>query len=305
MDAVLFNSYGPAEELQLLDVPLPIPTEGMVRIKVTAAGVNPADLKWRAGMFQAASPVSMPHILGYDIAGFIDELGMGVKGFKVGDRVCAMLDPVIKGGYAAFAVTEACNLARVPDAMKLDLASTLPTAALAGTQLIRWHIRPGAGEVVLVTGAIGSVGRFAIRSVIDSGASVVAAVRDGQQEAALALGASRAFILGEDPAFDFRFDHVADLVGGSDVAALCRRVRLGGRIMTLATTPIDPTNLPSAPTFVAVQPNGAMLSDICQLVLDGKVSPTSVKALPLSQASHAHRILESGNSRGKFVLHPW
>src|SRR6218665_1612678 len=98
MRRVQFADYGSADVLQVADVDTPQPEAGTVRIKIAAAGVNPADYKWRGGMFRDFVPVPLPHTLGYDVAGTIDAVGDGVVDFAVGDRVFAMLDPFTKGG---------------------------------------------------------------------------------------------------------------------------------------------------------------------------------------------------------------
>lgn len=281
---------------------MPPAGKGQVRVKVAAAGVNPADYKWREGMFREVVPVPLPHTLGYDIAGTIDAVGAGVEGFAVGDRVFAMLDPFSKGGYAEFAVADVSWLAKVPADLDLDLAATLPTSALTGLQMIEEHVRPQSGETLLVTGAVGAVGRFAVHAANRLGVRVIAAVRASQRDLALSLGASEAIVLGNEIPAGLSFDHVADTVGGGDVAALCRLVRPGGRILTAATTPIDPQGLVATPTFFAVHPDGAGLARIGDLVANGAVTVAPARALPLAEAAEAHRLVEAGGLGEKIIL---
>ncbi|QTH25038.1 NADP-dependent oxidoreductase (plasmid) [Rhizorhabdus wittichii] len=304
MRAVQFSDYGSTDVLHLVDVPTPEPGDGQVRVAVAAAAVNPADYKWREGMFRDMAPLPLPHILGYDIAGTVDAVGPGVSDFAVGDRVFALLDTFVKGGYAQFAIARPEWLARVPAGLDLDVAASLPTAALAGMQIIENHVRPQAGDIVLITGAAGSVGRFAIHAAKQAGAQVVAAVLPSQQELALSLGADKAIVLNEEAPADIMFDHVADMVGGDHVAALCRRVKPGGRILTAATTPINPDGLPSAPVFFAVHPDGAGLARIGALVAQGTIPVASTRPLPLSEVAQAHRWVEAGDLTEKIILHP-
>ena len=118
MRAVVFDQYGGPEGLHVADVAEPVVGPGQLLIRVTAAAVNPADYMWRAGMFASMVPIQLPHVLGYDVAGTVLELGTGVNGFKAGDRVAAMLNPITKGGYAARAVVEAASAATIPDGVE-------------------------------------------------------------------------------------------------------------------------------------------------------------------------------------------
>lgn len=283
---------------------MPEPGEGEVRVKVAAAAVNPADYKWRGGMFRDFVPVPLPHTLGYDIAGTIDAIGAGVQGFKIGDRVFAMLDPFSKGGYAEYAIAHLEWLAQVPADLDLDTAASLPTAALTGLQMIEEHVRPEPGQTVLITGAVGAVGRFAVYAANQLGARVVAAVRASQRDLALSLGVAEAIVLGEAAPEGARFDHVADTVGGDDVAALCSLLNPGGRILTAATTPINPEGLTATPTFFAVHPDGAGLARVGDLVARGTVAVAATRGLPLSEAAQAHQLVEAGGLGEKVILHP-
>lgn len=302
--AVQFSEYGSTDVLHVAEMEAPQPGARQVRVKVAAAAVNPADYKWRGGMFREMAPIEMPHVLGYDIAGTVEALGEGVDGFAVGERVFAMLDPFLKGGYAELAVADVAGLAKVPAGLDLDVAASLPTASLTGMQMIEEHVRPQPGQTVLVTGAVGAVGRFAVHAAVALGARVVAAVRASQCELALSLGAAEAIVLGEAAPAGMSFDHVADTVGGDDVAALCRLLRPGGLIRTAATTPIDPQGLSATPTFFAVRPDGAGLARIGALVADGTVTVAPARALPLADAAEAHRLVEAGGLGEKIILHP-
>lgn len=303
MRVIQFADYGAPGVLHEADHEIPPPSKGAVRIRVAAAGVNPADHKWRGGMFRGVVPVLLPHVLGYDVAGTIDAVGPDVSGLMVGDEVFAMLDPVTKGGYAEFAIAGADQVARLPAGLAFETAAALPTPALAGYQLIRDHIRPRTGETVLVTGAAGAAGRFAIRAALDMGARVVAAVRASQQALARDLGAAEVLVLGHGETEAPHFDHVADLVGGDAVAALCRRLPAAARIVTMATTPIDPRGLACLPKFAAVKPDGAMLAALGRMVASGRVTVDPPCVMGLTDAALAHERLEAGDSR-KIVLRP-
>jgi NADPH:quinone reductase-like Zn-dependent oxidoreductase len=215
-----------------------------------------------------------------------------------------MLNPMLKGGYAELAVLSQNSAAKVPDSLDLSVAAAIPTAGLTGVQLIEEHVCPQAGDRVLITGACGAVGRFAVYAArLLKGVHVIAGVRADQRRLALELGADEVAVLGEawkgTP-----FDHVADTVGGSDVAALCRHTTVGSRIRTVATTPIDAAELHSSPEFIAVHPDARRLQELVEAVDTGQIQVEVALRLPLSEAAEAHRMVELGGLGGKVILEP-
>jgi NADPH:quinone reductase-like Zn-dependent oxidoreductase len=300
MRAVQFEEYGPAEVLHLVDVETPAAGPGQVQLRVAAAGVNPADFKWRAGLFQTMMPLTFPHVLGYDAAGTVTAVGPGVTRFKTGDRVVA----TVKSGYAEYAVTDEALCALLPEALDFAQGAALPCAALTGVQLVEQGICPEKGQTVLVTGATGSVGRFSVQAALALGAHVVAAVRPSYFDEARQLGANEVISIEDGDREGLAFDHVADTVGGPAVAKLCRHVAPGGVIATVATTPIDPEGLPTAPKFFGYNPNGARLARIVDDVASGVIPMPVARRLPLAEAAEAHRLMEAGGLRGKVILEP-
>jgi NADPH2:quinone reductase len=298
MRAMQFDDYGPPEVLHLADVVAPKPASGWVQIRVAAIGVNPADFKWRQGMFRERSPVKLPHIVGYDVAGTVSEAGAGVNSFRVGDRVVAS----VRGAYAEFAVADVKAVARLPDDFDFALAASLPCAGLTGVQLIEDGIKPRSAETVLITGATGAVGRFSLHAALSLGVRIIAAVRPGYFEEAKRLGAHEIINLEDEPLKDLTFDHVADTVGGPPVARLCRCLAPGGSIMTVSTTSIDPAGLSAIPIFFAYRTLGSRLEGLLQDVMAGKVDMPIARRFPLTSASEAHRLMEEGGLRGKIVL---
>jgi len=301
MKAVVQLEYGPPEVLHLAEVAEPSPGPGEIKIAVAAAAVNPADFKWRSGMLRQFSELSFPQVLGYDVAGTVCEVGAQVKGFSVGERVVGMVDHRTKGGYAEYAVVlpEAC--AKLPPTMDIALAAAIPTPGLTGLQLIDEFISPMLSQRVLITGACGAVGHFAVYAALRRGVYVVAAVRESQRALAAELGVQDVIVLGQ-PYTGEPFDHVADTVGGPDVAALCRQVNPSGRIRTVATTPIDPAGLPSAPEFVALHADPDQLAELVAAVASGAIPFSVAKRLPAADAAQAHRLMEAGGLPGKIVL---
>lgn len=302
MRAIVFDQYGGPDVLKLVHVPEPEIAAGQLLLKIAAAAVNPADHKWRSGMFASLVPIPLPHILGYDVAGTVLAVGPGVTGFAPGDRVAALLNPVTKGGYAEQVVLEADSAAKLPDGLDFARAAAVPCAMLTGAQVIDEALQPTAGQTVLITGATGSVGTAGLLTALQRGAKVVAAVRAKHKAAALALGASAVVILGEEDWQGAPFDAVFDTVGSPAVAQLCRHLRPGGRICTAATTPIDPAGLPATPEFIAVHPDGQRLAGLLAQVATGKIPVQIAHRLPIEKAAEAHRLVEAGGLSGKVVL---
>jgi NADPH:quinone reductase len=304
MRAVIFEDYGAPEMLQLREVDRPRAGAGQILIRIAAAAVNPADVKWRAGMFRGHSPIGFPHILGYDVAGVIEAVGTGVSDFSEGDRVAAMLDPMIKGGYAEFVAIAAHAAAKIPANLDFPTAAAIPCAGLTGVQIIEESIQPQHGETVLITGATGAVGRFGLFAAIRRGARVIAAVRASHAAEAYALGAAQVVILGAEDWMGAPFDHVFDTVGGSAVARLCRHLAPGGLIRTAATMPIDPEGLPTQPVFVPLHQDGPRLRALAEDVAAHRIPVPIARRMPLAAARDAHRLLEAGGLGGKIILEP-
>lgn len=302
MRVIECDEYGGPEVLHLAERPIPEVEPGKLRIRVHAAAVNPADPKLRQGMFDAVAPLNFPQVLGYDVAGIIDRLGAGVVGFSPGERVFAMLDQRKRGAYAEYVVVPAGDVVLIPAELDFATAVAIPTGGLTGVQMIEEYAKPQAGNSVLITGATGSVGRFAMYAARCRGARIVAAVRAAQRDEARALGAGDTLTLGADGWSGPDFKYVIDTVGGAAVAALCRHVGRGGAIFTAATTPIPSQDLVSTPVFAIVHNDPAKLRELANAVAAGKLSVPIARRLPLAQAADAHRLVERGGSGGKIIL---
>ena len=300
MRAVTMDRYGGLEVLALSEQPQPVPQSGETLVEIKASAVNPADGKWRAGMFADAIPLQFPHILGYDVAG----VAAGGDGFTIGARVVGMLDPMIKGGYAEYVAVSTDRLTTMPDGLSFERAASIPTAGMTGVQLAEIAVDAQPGQTILLTGAVGAVGRFALYALKKRGARIVAAVRSGQKPQAIALGANVAIALGEGRWSGEAFDHVIDTVGGPAVAELCRHLKPGGKIATAATTPIDPEGLAATPEFYGVVSDKDRLADLLKAVAAGEIEVPIARTMPLEEAAEAQRLTDSGGAGGKIVLIP-
>src|SRR5437016_3350239 len=166
MRALVLTGYGDVDKLELRDLPDPKAGPGEVRVRAAASSVNPIDWKLLGGALHAWMPLQFPAILGRDVSGEVIEAGAGVTAFKPGDKVLGRVDRAFAGQVAA----REDAFAIVPPGLDLRDAAALPLVGLTGTQLIEEAVKPRKGESVLVTGALGGVGRVAVYAAKKLGA---------------------------------------------------------------------------------------------------------------------------------------
>jgi len=166
MKAIVLTAYGDVDKLVLRDVPDSKPGPSEVKVKVAAASINPVDWKLRSGALQKFMPLELPAILGRDVSGTVVEVGQGVRGFKPGDRVLGL----VHHGYAEYVVEAQDGFAPIPAGLDEQQAAALPLVVLTGAQLVEEATKPRKGELVLVTGAVGGVGRAAVYAARKLGA---------------------------------------------------------------------------------------------------------------------------------------
>jgi len=307
MRVMQFDHYGPPDVFYSADVERPQPGAGEVLMEIKAIGTNPADTYGRNGKYAQRGPGKFPRVVGLDAAGVVAAVGEGVTDLRTGDRVVASTKT---GSYATYALALARDCAKLPEGVDYATAAALPCAALTGVQLIEEALpRLQSGQTVLVTGATGSVGRFAVYAARAKGVRVVAAVRPAYMDEARALGAEKAISTDADPPADLRVDHVVDTIGGKVAARLCQALVPGGSIITSVTSPsggagIDPEGLPAKPERWQYHHDGKRLGQLVNDVKMGKVSMPIAQRLPLADAAEAHRLMEKGGAGGKFILIP-
>src|ERR1700722_14998788 len=197
MKAVVLHEYGGPENLKFEDnVPEPQIGGATVLISAAAASVNPIDWKLRTGKLQKSSPLSFPAILGRDVSGVVRAVGANVKHFNPGDRVLALSHAT----YAELVAVDDADVTHLPDGAVLVNAAAIPLVAVTGDQLVRLATQVQKGQVVLVTGALGSVGRAAVHTAKKIGAQVIAGVRGKELDDARSLGVSGVLAIDDDEA---------------------------------------------------------------------------------------------------------
>ncbi|WP_369171461.1 NADP-dependent oxidoreductase [Streptomyces sp. R28] len=296
MRAVVVNSFGGPEVVEVVETELPEPGAREVRIKVAAAALNPVDAGVRAGVFGGAGKRIG---LGWDVAGTVDAVGVATA-WSVGDEVVALDYGMVKpvGAHAEYVVVPADAVAKAPTTVDAVHAATLPLNALTAEQALGLlEVTPG--QSLLVTGAAGAVGGYAVQIAAHRGISVTALAREADEELVRSLGAAR-FTAGAIEAGSF--DAVLDAAVLGEPAL--EWVREGGRYVGVIPH-AEPASVRGVWTgAVEVSADGARLAELVRLVDDGVLTTRVAETFALDEAAKAHARLDEGGVRGRLVLVP-
>jgi NADPH:quinone reductase-like Zn-dependent oxidoreductase len=324
MRAIVTRSHGAPKVLRVEEVERPKAGRGEVLIEVRAAGINPVDWRLRRGDLRPLSafmPGRAP--AGREVAGIVSAVGNNVSGFGAGDKVFAMLDRVSGGGYAQYAVAGEAAVASMPENLSFEEAAAVPLAGLTAAQAIRDALREVAQNAphacdtgrlgrrqILINGASGGVGTFAVQFSKVAGAEVTAVCGAGNARLVGELGADHIVDYEED---DFarheeQYDVIFDVVGNRSFGACKKALRPGGVYVTTEPSPRNYlSQVLTMPTqkkarVVLVKPSGGDLSLLKQLFEAGRLRVVLDSVYPLEEAAQAHAHGETGHARGKLVL---
>jgi NADPH:quinone reductase-like Zn-dependent oxidoreductase len=299
MKAIVVHQYGVPEVLKFEEYPDPVAGPGEVLVRVAAASVNPIDLKRRAGLTRDFYPIHFPGLIGVDMAGTVVKVGPEVEAFTAGNRVFAMADNT----YAELCVVKADVLADIPEGLNLIEAAALPLVTTTGNQLLS-ATGIKAGQTVLVAGAQGGVGRSAVFTAKQLGASVIAGVMKKQMDEAKTIGADQVVATDDEAAIANLppLDAVADAVGGRTAEKLIAHVKAGGAFASVLAAPQNASKYPAVKvSFVFSKFDRGTLEFMAEAVRDGKLVIPISRELPLSQAAEAHAAAQKGGI-GKILL---
>jgi NADPH:quinone reductase-like Zn-dependent oxidoreductase len=316
--AVAIDGYGGSEALRLRELPDPDPPgPGQILLKVRAAGVNPIDWKIRNGSMRLVMPAKFPLVLGYDVAGEVVEIGPEVTRFEPGDAVFGVVDVKRQGGsYAELALAREAALAAKPPSLTFEEAAAIPMSALTALQALRDKGELVAGEDVLINGAAGGVGHFAVQIASALGARVTAVTSAKNLDFVRRLGAREVIVYeeedftGRDQAWDVIFDAVANRTYTDCEPVLARD---GGIYVTTLGGPklmiwIGLTALGGLfgqrkqARFVMVKYKAEDLAFLARLVEQRKLRPEIQEVFALEEIRKAHDLSEGGHVRGKVVV---
>lgn len=311
MRAAVLDRYGPPDVVELRDVPVPEPGPGQVRVRVHASSLNPLDTKLRAGTYRAMLPLKFPAILGFDLAGVIDAVGPQAAGWSPGDRVYGRLDRTLGGAHAAYVVTAAAVLDRIPEKLSFEEAAGIPLAGMTALQALREEAGLKAGQRLFVVGATGGVGVYAVQVGRAIGASVTAMVSTHGLTLARQLGAL-GFVdhsRGELETHGERHDVVFEASGRRSFGELARLLAPNAAFVTVEFTPgiafrsaLAKLGLGPRVRMVMSRPDGALLRTLSAWVAEGKLRPVVDSAFPLDRIHEAYAKLESGRPLGKVIV---
>ena len=309
MRAIVQHSYGGPEVLELEEVPAPEPIATEVQVRVHAAGINPVDFKTRAGTGMAGI-LEPPMTVGWDVAGTVTEVGVGVTRFCVGDEVLGMpWFPREAGAYAEYVAAPSRHFVGKPHTLSFEEAAALPLAGLTAWQLVVDAISLQQGDDILIHGGAGGVGHLAVQIAKARGATVFATARAEQAEWLRELGA--------DEVIDYRserfeervadLDAVIDFPGGDLGARSLEVLRPGGKLVQVRGTVAEELlaaakDRQQRVTGFLVEPDPVGLDGLVSLVEAGKLQIHVDQVLDLEQAAEAHRMAEAHHGGGKLVL---
>jgi NADPH:quinone reductase-like Zn-dependent oxidoreductase len=268
-----------------------------VLIRVHAASVNPIDWKYRRGFVER----ELPAVLGNDVSGTVES--SGAEDFDAGDEVFGMAG---SGGYAEFASSPAAVVARKPAGVGHVQAAAIPVAGLTAWQALFDRCGLERGQTVLIAGAAGGVGHFAVQLAKLAGARVIGTGSSPNRDFVLGLGA--------DEYVDYTRQDVAETVSGVDVAfdtvggettqSLLPAVREGGVLVTIAAAPPEESAQARGvrAELLVMSPSSEQLARIAELVAANDVRVEIADVIPLAEVQRAHELSESGHTRGKIIL---
>jgi NADPH:quinone reductase-like Zn-dependent oxidoreductase len=292
------TAFGGPEVLRPAERPDPEPGPAEVVVAIRAATVNPTDLSTRDGSRRRRMPdLEPPFVLGWDLAGEVQSTGARVVGMipfvQIGGRV---------GAYAERAAVDPSWLAPLPEGVPFEQAATLPLNALTARQSLDM-LGLAAGDTLLVTGASGGVGGFAVQLAVADGLRVIAVAGRDDEEWVASLGAHGVLARDADLSGIEPVDGVLDAVPlgpGASTAAL----RDGG--MAVFTRPPNPPEPDRALRYetILVKPDAAMLSGLAEQLAVGRLRTRVAHVLPLEEAARGHELAEAGGLRGKVVVVP-
>ncbi|MET3962005.1 NADPH:quinone reductase-like Zn-dependent oxidoreductase [Marmoricola sp. OAE513] len=311
MKAIRFHEYGGPDVLGYEDVPVPTPGDGQVLVRVAGTTFNNVEGNIRAGLMQGPMPLTLPHIPGLDVAGTVAALGDGVTALSEGDRVVGFLPFVDDGAAAEYVVADATALALAPRSIPLADAAALPLVGLTALQALFEHARLESGQRILVNGASGPVGGYAVQLAKAAGAHVIATASPGTRALVTKQGA--------DEIIDYTAAEVAaSLTEPVDVllnlapidpdgfAALADRVRDGGVVVSTTVWMPAPSDADRGVRGIDlyVRSDHDQLADLVARVDAGELTVDIARRVPLSDLASVHADAAAGALQGKVVVVP-
>jgi NADPH:quinone reductase-like Zn-dependent oxidoreductase len=300
MRAAVLTGYGDVDKLEIREVPEPEPGTGEVKVRVAGSSINPIDYGMRSGRLQARFPLAFPAVLGRDASGEVVAVGPGVAALRVGTKVLALANRA----HADYVVASEQVWAELPPSLGLVDAAALPLVTLTGWQLVDEAVMPRAGDVVLVTGALGGVGRTAVYAAAARGAKVLAGVRRQRKVDAGKLDVVDTIALDDDGELERTppLDAIANaLTPGPMLQRLLDKVKPGGTIGSVTGEPAGAKERGLVVRAHVVHPDPRKLAELARAAAEGSLVIPIAMRVPFAQIREAHSMAEAG-AEGKVVL---
>jgi NADPH:quinone reductase-like Zn-dependent oxidoreductase len=303
MKAARIDRFGGPEVVEVQDVPVPSPGAGEVLVRVAAAGVAPWDAIIREGNSKVSPPP--PLTLGSDVAGKVERAGASVTEFRTDDVVYGVTNPEFVGAHAEYAICKAGMIALKPRRLSALDAASAPVIAVTAYQMLFEHAKAKKGDRVLITGAAGNVGGYAVQMSVSAGIDVVAVARAKDQPVLRSLGVDAVV----DPGGrDFerglpKVDAILDLVGGETLERCMGALKPGGKLVTVVTQHPAPKRTGVETIFFYAEVTTARLRVLTEMFESGRITARVGSVLPLEQARRAHEMLAGApHDPGKIML---
>ena len=305
MKAAMIHRFGPPEVIVLDEVPIPTPLAGEVLVRVASAGVGPWDALIREGKSVVNPP--LPVTLGSDLAGVVEDVGAGVSRFKAGDAVYGVTNPEFIGAYAEFAVASSNMLARKPACLRFTEAASVPVVAVTAWQMLFDSAKARPQQTVLILGAGGSVGWYAVQFASQAELQVFATASGDDVQGVRRLGATTVIDYQRD-----RFEEVVplvdivlDMVGGETRERSLKIIKPGGILVSVVSPVMPEAELRNniRAVFFLVSVTTERLDRMTELFQRGKLMTRVGTVLPLQEVRAAHDLLSGAPHKpGKIVL---
>jgi NADPH:quinone reductase-like Zn-dependent oxidoreductase len=307
MKAVRYHRHGPAELLRYEDADRPVPGQGQVLVRVGGTTFNPVDAAIRAGFLQQVFPLDFPHVPGLDVAGTVEQVGADVDGFEPGAPVIGFLPMHTDGATAEYVLAPAAVLTAAPSGIPLAQAAALPSTGLSAWQSLFELADLKAGQRLLVLGAGGAVGGYAVQLAHRAGAYVVASAGPRSKDALHVQGADEVVdrtTTDVAAAVTEPVDVVLNLAPLPDPAPLLGLLRPGGVLVTTVPPAPAPDGRDVRTSALFVRSDREQLARLVAMVDAGQLTVDVAETLPFDALAQVHARSEAGELHGKVVLTP-
>lgn len=303
MKAIRITRFGGPEVVEVQDIAVPSPGRDEVLVRVYAAGVAPWDAIIREGRSKVSPPP--PLTLGSDLAGVVERVGDGVTGLRVGDSIYGVTNPQFVGAQAEYAVSKSNTIALKPGVLADLEAASAPVIAVTAWQMMFEHAQSKRGDTVLIVGAAGNVGAYAVQMAVSSGATVIAVARRKDEDFLRKLGANGiAHLDGPDVMRELpQVDTILDLVGGEALQQAGTALKRHGKLISVVSQQSLPNRTDVDPVFFYADVTAARLQTLNEMFERGSITARVGSVLPLQEARRAHEMLAGApHERGKIML---